>query len=448
MPTQQTLFDNPTAPTPFLLCNGGCGHELTDTVDTPIGPMCSRCYSDLYHTCNDCRVALTIGVFGHCLTESEGPDTLIRCEACHNAKFVACQSCFRLISRDAEDVRLDPNNSDLFYCRECWDNIWTACANCDIITNRHDAHHGPDSSSYCPDCFEASYVACSVCNGAILQGEANGPENDPYCEGCKGEANHWKSQPWGVTASTHTCVGSSRRFGVELETYECPGYRALHGETAWGCVYECSTSGMEFVSPILQGDEGFDEIKNMCDFAASNNWRVDSGCGLHIHLDAEDLSNKELLSITYAYRKSYVLWKRFVKEARHRNSMCGQPQYTCSDITGAEHFEDLAEASDRFEFINLRAYLCHGSIEIRLYPGTLCAQEICNWVAIHAQFIDAVKNMTFEDINSKFCNTVAASWKGLCELIDDPDLLDYWRGVIREASGRDLTPHWSEEAVA
>lgn len=142
-----------------------------------------------------------------------------------------------------------------------------------------------------------------------------------------------------------------------------------------------------------------------------------------------------------------MLWKKFVTRSRSENSMCGTPQYSCNDVRRAEHFEDLAEVADRFEFLNLRAYLCHGSFEIRLYHGSLNAREICNWVAIHARFIDAVKDMTFDDIDTTFGHTVATVWRGIVDVIGDPKLLDYWRRIAARRNNT-LIPYWDQEMPA
>jgi hypothetical protein len=181
----------------------------------------------------------------------------------------------------------------------------------------------------------------------------------------------------------------------------------------------------------------------MCRLATDRDWTVDRSCGLHIHLDLADDSPEECLRIAYAYRKTYPLWKKFVTRNRADNSMCGSPQYSCMDIRTFEHIEDFAEERDRFEYVNWRAFIRYGSFEIRLYHGTLNAREICNWVALHARFMDAVKGMTFEELDAKLGAITRTSWRCLCDLIGDPDLLDYWRRKAQR-QGNTLTAHWEE----
>ena len=444
--TQLHLFDPDTQTAPAQDCADGCGCALTEdnTVPTPDGPMCGRCFNDLFFVCNDCGDATRLDDWGDHDTIRTGPDHIARCESCHNARFVTCVRCSRVVSREGRAARESPRNSAQLLCLECWEGRWFECSLCGEVSDRNSRYEGPDGTSLCPTCFMEDYVACIACGQAIEHGSASGPEDDPYCSGCMGRADTWKVQPWTGVATSYDRVGSRRCFGVEIETCECSDFRQLHGATEWGCVYECSTQGRELVSPILEGDEGFDAVANICDFANDHDWTVDSSCGLHIHLDARDLSSDQLLRVVYAYRKTYMLWKKFVTRSRSSNSMCGAPQYSCADVKAAEHFEDLAETSDRFEFLNLRAYICHGSIEIRLYHGSLNAREICNWVAIHTRFIDAVKDMSFDDIDAAFGHTVATVWRGIVNVIGDPKLLDYW---LRKAAQRNntLIAHWDQE---
>jgi hypothetical protein len=78
-----------------------------------------------------------------------------------------------------------------------------------------------------------------------------------------------------------------------------------------------------------------------------------------------------------------------------------------------------------------------------MYEGTFNAREICNWVALHARFMDAVKKLTFDEIDEKFGSIARTNWRAVCSLIDDTDLLDYWR---RNASrhSNDKIACWDE----
>lgn len=439
------------APLPeTMICAGGCQRELPSSELRNIGHgrMCENCISDLYVECADCGCTLHYDEWGECDDLRIGPDDVYRCIPCDRATFAICTYCGRHARRSDGNVRVDPDNPEREYCQGCWDNIWCECPVCSEILRAQDGFFAPGQRRrLCEDCFNQDYFRCSACGDSFSRSDIMGWDGDPFCEGCYGRADVWKVQPWSGEATTFDKVGSERRYGVELETRSCDEHTTLHGKTEWGCVYECSTPGREMVSPILQGDEGFAEIREMCDIAASKRWTVDRSCGLHAHFDARDLSSDQLLRIAYAYRKTYSLWKKFVNGDRAGNSMCGSPQYTTDDIRAAEHIEDFVEPRDRFEFVNWRAYIRHGSIEVRIYQGTLKAREICNWVKLHLAFIDAVKEWTFDELDEILGGIARKNWAGLVDLIDDTDLLDYWR---RKAArqGNDFPAIWAGETEA
>lgn len=438
----QLTFIPVSEPTARQTCQGGCGRilPLDRLIETPEGRMCEQCRNDLYLVCESCNLHMRRDTYGEVENARHVPPSRCFCQACFEREFVCCEWCGQFGSPEHDnyrpapvataDPRGGPELSGLF-CTHCWDNNWVQCDRCETIVSRRESRgvnlEGVEEEYLCDDCFQRDYIACAVCGGTLLPDNYCGWEGDPHCEHCYGNADVWKVQPWTRGPGSYNRIISHRRFGVEIETENCEGWRGLQKHTQWGCVYECSTPGREFVSPILQGDNGLAEVEEFCGRADDLGWTVDSSCGLHIHLDISKESSDTCLRIAYAYRLTYPLWKRLVHRSRRTLSMCGSPQYTARDVREAEHIEDFAEARDRFEFVNWRAYLRHGSFEVRLYQGTLNGREICNWIKLHAYFMDAVKEMTFDEIRAKFGAITRKNWEGLNSVIDDADLLDYWR---------------------
>ena len=291
--SQSTLFGesrvNPVAQS-VDLCAGGCDCVVSSSMQlTPEGVMCERCFNDLYTECVDCSKLLRYDKWGECSELRVGPDERDRCCNCHHTAFSACTHCGRFTARDSGNVRCHPDNLEEEYCRGCWENLWFTCVACEGLSPRQACYRAPSNSNlYCRDCFEELYFRCAVCSGSFNRADMLGWDGDPYCTQCRGSADVWKTQPWSGHASEFDRVGSERCYGVELETECCSNHRELHGSTEWGCVYECSTPGREFISPILQGDEGFAEIRAICCVAENNSWTTDRSCGLHVHIDARD----------------------------------------------------------------------------------------------------------------------------------------------------------------
>jgi hypothetical protein len=223
-------------------------------------------------------------------------------------------------------------------------------------------------------------------------------------------------------------IGSTRRYGIELETSECRGFYELKGSTIWECKSDCSIAGKEFVTPVLVGDEGLIEIENFCSIANQRRWRVNHYCGYHAHFDVTRESWESLRSIAYAYRLTYPMWCRFVPEDRAHNSYAGAPEYELdkvASIRSASDWDYFVGARDRFEFVNWRSYLVHGSCEVRSHAGTLNAEEVCNWIMLHAKFIDLASGMTIEELAEKFGGTPAKQFSYFEDCIGS-ELADYY----------------------
>jgi hypothetical protein len=232
---------------------------------------------------------------------------------------------------------------------------------------------------------------------------------------------------------TYDRIGSTRRFGVELETSRCENHRSIRGGTIWECKSDCSIEGKEFVSPILYGDQGLDEVIDFCATANRMRWRVSRHCGYHAHFDVENEDWQSLRSIAYAYRLTQNLWMQLVSEDRAHNSYCGRVDYEADEVAGINSESDweyFVGERDRFEYINWRAYLVHGSVELRLHDASLDATAINNWVMIHLRFIDYVKQYSIDALREKFMGDTDAQMEMMHDIIGNA----LWEYYIEVAS--------------
>jgi hypothetical protein len=200
------------------------------------------------------------------------------------------------------------------------------------------------------------------------------------------------------------------------------------------------------VSPILYGDQGLMEILAFCTIAKQKRWSVDRYCGYHAHFNVSNESWDSLKSIAYAYRLTYEMWCCLVPERRASNPYCGAPDYALEDvgrINNASDWEYFVGARDRFEFVNWRAYLVHGSFEVRSHEGTLNGPVVCNWIKLHARFIDCVSAMSIDEIDDRFSGTVETQFAAIKEFIGE-ELFEIYAGLSDEY-GHPLVP---QELVA
>lgn len=235
----------------------------------------------------------------------------------------------------------------------------------------------------------------------------------------------WDSTPFQCSRPTYNNIGQ-RRFGVELETSECDEYEDIQDSTIWACKRDCSIDGMEFISPVLWGDQGLREISRFCRLASD--WSVNNTCGYHVHLDMTHELWRNMRSIAYAYLRTYPIWSKLVSSRRADNRMCGEAGYEYSELRRIQSYDDwcyFVGVRDRFEFVNWRSWFVHKTLEIRLHGGTLNSLAIVNWIKVHACFIDAMRTLELIDIDLLFKGDVA--WTNFTTLIDS-DLCDYYRG--------------------
>lgn len=317
---------------------------------------------------------------------------------------------------------------------------------CDVCTCNHPRRDMSVINGVCADCFEREYCLCTGCGRILLQetsrsrGErASEYTNGPLCYDCYNAqdrySNRWRPTPLDVSVATYNRVGSKRKFGVEIETSNCPGYENLSGQTKFGCKTDCSIGGREFDSPILYGDEGFQEIEALLDYAADREWDAYASCGCHTHYDMRDETDKELYRIAYAYAKTHEFWRDCVDNERGNNSFCGPPEYNCVGVRrragDGTRFNEFCGWFDRYDYVNLMSYTDHGTFEVRLLEGTVDAETICNWVAIHARFMDYVRKLSFDDLDLLLAGDVRHVFDALTRIVDDSDIMAWLRVRIR-----------------
>ncbi len=319
---------------------------------------------------------------------------------------------------------------------------------CDVCRNHHWRRNMSAFDGVCNSCFSVYYIHCTNCGEFIRQRDCRyGPGSSacylnqdrerqtPLCHPCWQAAQStpwhsvsWQPTPLDVSIATYQRIRSKRKFGVEVETSRCDNHNELHGKTKFGCKTDCSVSGMEFPSPVLYGDEGFAEIEKLLDFAGENDWRTDYDCGCHTHYDMRDESDEQLYRIAYAYAKTYRFWANCVSNSRRGNYYCHEPQYTLQDIRcGAAdvNFKHFSFNYDRYDYVNLTAYGRHNTFEVRLLEGTVDAETICNWVSVHARFMDYVRNLSFSDLDLFLAGQSRHVFSAVAKIVDETSINDW-----------------------
>jgi hypothetical protein len=232
---------------------------------------------------------------------------------------------------------------------------------------------------------------------------------------------------------------SARQFGIELETSDCEGYDELPDGCAFRAETDGSIDGKEFVSAVLKGDQGLDAITEFCSFANRNDWSVDAKCGFHAHFDVGDLNDDQRKAVAIAYNLTYNVWRTFVSKARRENEYSGPNDWTADDIRDASSFDAFSAKftcnsysrgeHDRYQWFNLAAYREHSTFESRIHSATLNGSKVRNWVLANIRFIDAVAEMTVDEVYAKFAgNDEQSNFAALAEIWNDSELTEFYAG--------------------
>ncbi len=320
---------------------------------------------------------------------------------------------------------------DIVMCMSCaQERDWVRCNECSTYIHPDDQNQHL-TLTYCSKCFGSGLISCDICCTRDIKIEMYEEDGDYLCRNCAEDSTFSR-------ASLHVCdsyvqTQSARHYGIELETSKCAKYRHLKSHNCWGAKFDDSIVGKEFDSPKMRGDQGFEAIADICDFAKIHKWKTNTRCGYHLHVDVSKESAKNLRAIAYAYARSIPVWQTLVKKNRINNTWC---THTCSHT---DRYSTLKNKSDwlnfaylwarRYEWINWAAYHTHGTIEIRSHEATLDKTTICNWVRAHLAFVDwAVKvgctNVKETLVGDKYVlfDQVAETWsQGGCD-----DLINYY----------------------
>jgi hypothetical protein len=255
------------------------------------------------------------------------------------------------------------------------------------------------------------------------------------CPRCVTNAE-WNNSGFYVEQPTLDDIKSPRKFGVEIETHRCDDHINVRGDTVFGCKRDGSIDGMEFVSPVLYGDEGLDEVRKICGHARRLNWRINSSCGIHLHLDLSDESNDSCFKVALAYGATYDFWTSFISNARKRNYYCAPTKYTPADIVGKDDFHDWAHwasQGDRYWWCNWYAYTKQKTVEIRHHAASLNPTKLCNWIKAHTRFIDgAIASSRSDIIRGLEGRNRFDQFELIAQWWDDEELEEFYRGRAAE----------------
>lgn len=292
-------------------------------------------------------------------------------------------------------------------CCECW-----FCEGCEEnIANTHDL---------CGDCERCSDGCCECvyCEGC---GERCDNSFGSYCDHCDDEDEDCGDESEDcetITTYRKTSPSSgTRTFGVELENVgnhprrqaailRANGFTDARflgytkGQThIWKTVTDSSVGrGGETVSPILCGQDGFDQLEAATLALLGNGSSVDGSCGTHVHVGCEDLTSAEIVDVALFYnRHAEIIDEIHAPSRRGRGAWSGPFSDADMDRLGSiamerpKNFYPFSSfARDRS--VNLTALPKYGTIEFRQHAGTLNGRKLSAWIRFLFAIVEAGKD--------------------------------------------------------
>lgn len=258
---------------------------------------------------------------------------------------------------------------------------------------------------------------------------------DLICNGNRGFSyNIWKKWNERRTANPQASgpinfeFSFTRKFGVEIEFFGAQDttlnqhFRALGLEVRnesynhttrphWKFVSDGSIRGnnaKEMVSPVLQGTEGLKDFRKACKALRLSNAKVNTTCGVHVHLDANDYSVENFKTLLKNQYLIEVQIDGIMPRSRkaNNNTYCqgfrgNQRNTFFQKIDTCRTVNELANLfRTRYFKLNLQSFQRHGTVEFRQHGASTNFLKIKNWILICARLVEFSKqNILLTDIN-------------------------------------------------
>ena len=396
--------------------------------DADSNQYCESCFDNEIIGCVGCNAHIEI------LGRNTRTDANCRawCQWCYSDTFTSCDDCGCELEQRSIDTHLIHFRT---LCQECYQDHHFTCCQCNSTHTHTESETSPDGDAICRECLANQTGTCDECEETFWNGDLvyNTFNRHITCGEC-GTSDKWNDAGFFDETPTYDLVGSRRKYGIELETHSCDGHEDLRENTVFGVKEDGSVDGLEFVSPVLYGDKGFEEVDKICAFSSEHDWEVTSSCGYHLHCDMSDETDKALFKVALAYHLTYEFWTTFVSDSRKRNYYCAPNDWDATDVVAYEEFKQFVYdfGGEKYRWMNIGAYNRHKTFEIRHHGGTMNATKVKNWVKANLRFIDAIVDMTIEEITSMLSGAdvytqfaaISKIWGGE----DSTELADYYKG--------------------
>lgn len=338
----------------------------------------------------------------------------ILCGDCFEELTAVCDHCKGTFSRS---VMTEADGG--IYCGKCFDECFRFCSGCEAYIRSDRSYYSElHDRDFCESCFSERVTHCSTCQDQINPDSCfRNEENEPFCDDCWDHREE-ESLPRYQELSGGSFIEcpSPRKYGIEIEAMMEEDADHLPSERIenWQQVTDGSLgdNGREYVSPILQGDEGFQAIRKFTGGLQGWGYFVNRDCGLHVHIDGRDLGCTEIKKLLKITRYFEPVLYAMLPESRHEGSYSVPlERFPKSRFRiGAKDEEALKRLwygpkgsrrvdlkskyhHSRYYGLNIHSWFYRRSLEFRYHSGTLNALKITNFIVICQAIVDKAQAM-------------------------------------------------------
>lgn len=223
----------------------------------------------------------------------------------------------------------------------------------------------------------------------------------------------------------HQYVKTRRYIGVEIEV--ATSTSGCHTEQAcakWHASIVSdgslpSQTGYEINTQPCRGDIFVTQIKDLSCALAQDGATVNTQCGLHVHIDCRRESYAVLQRIGLLYQRIQHTLQKMVPPSRSNNQYCipldSDIERFLHATTNEDRRRELAYAvfnrprvprslrsnkygGKRYCALNYASWYYRGTVEFRLFGGTVSPDKILPWALLCAHIVDTAKALSVADI--------------------------------------------------
>jgi len=149
----------------------------------------------------------------------------------------------------------------------------------------------------------------------------------------------------------------------------------------------------ELVSPPLSGVEGIEQVRTVLRALSACGATVNRSCGMHVHVDAGDLSPSQIGRVMRRYAAFQAQIDGFMPASRRNSRWARRLDDTViGTVEGYASPSEMRRSAgylDRYYAVNAAAFARHGTVEFRQHSGSVNAGKVARWVAFCLFFVAA-----------------------------------------------------------